>query len=134
MFSDETVFWYKVILILGLYFIFSLFLNKKVREWLRVEKKSIFLFNYVNQLHKKVDRIIRIIFIICFILFAKIIIIEGHPFIYIITFLTVSELTKAFMEWKFATNKNDYKYTIYELSSWLLFLIVLFAANYYRLI
>jgi len=94
-----------------------------IRKLLGVERKKWFSYDYVNEIHKKLDLSVRIIYL------SLVLISSYYKFNYdnvgiawyyelwfiIIVFLVTSEMLRAFMEWKYAENKKDAIATIAEM-------------------
>lgn len=123
MYELEPVFWIRLFTVLGLLLLITFVFNTLMRKYLNVEEKKIFSHNHVNDKHKKIDWIIRGLFMVMIIMFGFIGIYrynsEGlwgftSP-ILLIVFLLVSESTRAFMEWKYSTNRNAYIFTLSQL-------------------
>lgn len=112
--------------------------NYLLRKWLKVEKRSAFSYDYVNDRHKKLDRFIRIAAIIV-IFVSYIITISRGPEagwfipipVILLSFLVVSESVRAVMEKKYAENKNDYVYTIAQMIIITSLLIVIFWTDFF---
>ena len=130
MYDLEPIFWIKSFSIVGIFLLLSFIFNTIMRKYLNVEKKKPFSYNHVNEKHKKIDWTIRIITIIAMIVFSFIGIYKHNyeglwrfvPSISILVFIAISEIVRAFMEWKYSTNPKAYIFTI----SQLLFLMILF--------
>ncbi|ASK63841.1 hypothetical protein CFK37_17590 [Virgibacillus phasianinus] len=109
--------WPDIIIFLFLSFILLLVFDILMRKLLGVKKKKFFSHNHVNELHKKIDWILRITTILVFIL-AQFLFYPEHfllPYI-IFTVLMVSiEIVRAVMEWKFAENPKDYLFTLSQI-------------------
>ena len=134
----ESLFWLKLIgLILGMVIVLSLF-NALMRKVLKVKKKKMFSSNYVNPLHKKLDQITRGVFLL-FLIVGSLYnisripldpILALEPYV-VLAFLIIStELLRAYMEWKYAENVNDYKYTLVTLAFAILVTGVIFYAGF----
>ena len=106
-----------IIFILGC-FVSIMISNAVLRKVLNVEKRKFFSYNFVNDLHKKGEWIIRISFVLIFTAIA----IYGvyNPFtpyfIYAaIAFGIILSGFRAIIEKKYAENSRDYLYTLSEL-------------------
>lgn len=127
----------KVLLVLSIYFLLVFIVNKVLRFWLKVEKKTFFSYNHLNDKHKKVDWTIRFTFlfiltlgwIINFNRIEKIWFLETYVLGFI--FIIVSETVRAIMEWKYAENRNDYLFTSIQLVLITLFLITVYTTNFF---
>lgn len=114
---------------LGLLFYFILFFlviyifDRMMIKVLQIPRKSVLFDNHVNTTHRKVDWILRIIFILMIIVgeiintlrepLPAIFILE--PFTLVFLLIYVTELWKAYVEWKYEREKNSYKLTLYRL-------------------
>lgn len=130
MYEVEAISWIRLFTVLGVLLLITFVFNTLMRKYLNVEEKKIFSPNHVNKLHKKIDWILRGLFMVLIILITSIGIYrynsEGlwgftSP-ILLIVFILVSECTRAFMEWKYLTNRKAYIFTL----SQLFFLIVVY--------
>lgn len=130
MYEVEAISWIRLFTVLGVLLLITFVFNTLMRKYLNVEEKKIFSPNHVNELHKKIDWILRGLFMVLIILITSIGIYrynsEGlwgftSP-ILLIVFILVSECTRAFMEWKYSTNRKAYIFTL----SQLFFLIVVY--------
>ena len=113
----------KLILLIFIYVVCALLVNKFTSKWLKVEKKKIFSYKHVNDKHKKIDVIIRITFII-FLFTGLFINISREPLkpiwflephIIIFALIIVTEIVTIIMEKKYAENKNDYIFSVIQL-------------------
>lgn len=123
--------WGKIVLLIVAMFVLMFIFNRIMLKLLKVEKKKMFSYNHVNGLHKKNDWILRIAFIIVIIIFNMRQFespeLANSPWYFLgvlIIYFVLDELVRAFMEWKYATNRKDY---IYTLSEMLFMIIVIFA-------
>ncbi|WP_417900187.1 DUF4181 domain-containing protein [Bacillus haimaensis] len=141
---DEIVplIWLKLVLVLCIFGVVLYIFNSMMRKLLKVEKKKFLSYNHINATHKKVDWTIRILIIVC--LFVGLFInvqndfSDGYWFLetYFLLFLFIilSEIATAFMEWKYAENKNAYLFTIFQLLFIVAFLLIMFASDFFGLI
>ncbi len=113
-----------------------------IRKLLGVEKLKWFSNTYVNERHKNLDRSVRVIFIILF-LFGNYYTFTNEsigtysyliPWFVIIILLLISDLLRAFMEWKYAENKRDYIATIAELLFWICVTSLLILTDFFSLL
>ena len=113
-----------IVILISLVLVLHIF-SYTIRKLLGVDKKKWFSYNYINERHKKLDWYLRIAFIILLMFFIFLTSssteLLKHRFWYLIpgssafVFLIISELLRAFMEWKYAENKKAYIATIIEL-------------------
>ncbi|MYL72425.1 DUF4181 domain-containing protein [Halobacillus litoralis] len=138
----DSDFWLGLLLLLTIVSLLLVSFNTIIRRWLKVERKKVFSYNHVNEKHKKIDRIIRIIAAISLILGYSINIMSYptntywfiQPWYIIIVFLVVSELGRAVMERKYAQNPNAYKVTILEMTLILLIYISILTTDFWGLV
>ncbi|KHF39347.1 DUF4181 domain-containing protein [Halalkalibacter okhensis] len=134
MFDDEPTFWLNIIWLLAIILLLLYLFNSIMRKWLKVEKKKFLSYNHVNEQHKKIDWIIRVLTIVVILLGYVITLMRGptemiwflQPWFILFVFIVVSEMVRAVMERKYAENPNAYKFTI----SQLIFLLILFFTLY----
>ncbi len=95
--------------------------NVVMRKYLKIEKTKGNPFNHVNEMHEKIDWIIIISFIIVILTtplyMPKNSVLEGKELlsIIVIVYFIITEITRAFMEWKYAENRKAYILTISQL-------------------
>lgn len=131
--------WLKLLIFLTIVFVLLYLFHVLMRRWLKVEEKKLFSYNHVNDKHKKIDWTFRITTILLLILGWILYRIAENPhqywFLqpwYIITFfIIVSETVRAFMEWKYAENRNTYKLTLFDLVFFLLLLLILLWTDFF---
>ncbi|MGG0642989.1 DUF4181 domain-containing protein [Sporosarcina gallistercoris] len=111
-----------IIVVIGVSLVFY-FLNKLLRTYFKLGKQNYFTNNYVNDMHKKLDWIVRIILVSGFILFAipmysdetgtdtLLVLVLSYMFFNSI----VLELVRVTMQKKYAENENEYIPTLIEL-------------------
>ena len=111
-----------IVLLISLVLVLIIF-SYTVRKLLGVDRKKWFSYNHINERHKKLDWTVRITFLIT-LFFSYIYIFSNielitywyfNPGSIIFIFLIISELLRAFMEWKYAENKKAFIATIIEL-------------------
>ena len=113
-----------IVILISLVLVLHIF-SYTIRKLLRVERKKWFSYNHINERHKKLDWYLRIAFIILLIFFYFLTSsnteLLNNRYLYLLPgisafiFLIISELLRAFMEWKYAENKKAYIATIIEL-------------------
>lgn len=117
-------------------------MNMFLRKWLNVEKKEFFSNQFVNKKHKKIDWTIRITFIVVMLVDFFFNVSENpskhiwflQPYILLFGLIFVTELVRIVMEKRYAANKNDYIFTSIQLVVISLFLIALFATDFFGLL
>ncbi|HWK23055.1 MAG TPA: DUF4181 domain-containing protein [Ureibacillus sp.] len=132
----------KWILVLFIFGIFLFIINKFSRRWLKVEKKRVFSYNYVNDKHKKIERTIRIISIVLISIslftnvnqdsLKQIWFLETHLILFV--FIIASEIVRIIMEKRYADNKNDYIFSTIQLVVISIFLISVFSTDFFGLL
>jgi len=94
-----------------------------LRNLLGADKKKWFSYNNINDFHKKVDSMLRALFIT--LLLASIPWTINYRFaisVWLIVFVTVQLGLQAFAEWKFSSNRQNYKVSLVEVA--LLFIAI----------
>ncbi|MCA1321063.1 DUF4181 domain-containing protein [Bacillus tianshenii] len=138
----EPSIWLRLILVLCIFGVVLFFFNFMIRKLLKVERKKFFSYNHINSTHKKIDWTIRILIIVCMFVGLSINVqndfSEGYWFLetyfLLFLFIVLSEIVTAFMEWKYAENKNAYLFTIFQLLFIVAFLLLMFASDFLGLI
>lgn len=135
----EPIFWIKLFVFIGIFSLLTFIFNSVVRKYLKVEKRKIFSYNHVNEKHKKVDWIIRISFIIILSITHFYIIRNLNGAIWyfetwflILVFIVVSEIVRAYMEWKYAENQKAYIFTVSQLIFIVVLLLIAFFSNFFN--
>lgn len=139
MYGVESTFWLKLVLLLTVFLVLMALFNAIMRRWLGVEKPKAFSHNHVNDRHRRIDWSIRIFFIALMILgyFVNVTRLPQEPYLLLETWfllfvlLFVTEIIRAVMERRYAKNPNAYIYTISQLALILVFLILLFATDFF---
>src|SRR5699024_3110132 len=134
------MFWLKLLFVIAtvtlLMYVFSKLLGRILNVY-----KPFFKNSYVNVKHKKVDWIIRMT-CLAFILVGIVIsypkefdemVWYMNPYILAFILLLVPEAFRAFMEWKYASNRKDYVFTIIQLVFLTLLLILILSTNFFHL-
>jgi hypothetical protein len=135
MYDLEPKFWQELFLLITSLLLVLVSFNAVMRRLLKVEKKKFFSYNHVNKKHSKIEWKIRKTFVVALLI--------GHfvnmtrdplnwiwffePWFLMTGFVVAIEVTRAIMEYKYAENRNDYKFTISQLA----FLVVIFFALYW---
>lgn len=92
--------------------------NAVLRKVLNVKKRKFFSYNFVNDLHKKGEWIIRISFFVIFIAINIYVINNSFTPYFIYAFIAFGIILSGFraiIEKKYAENPRDYLYTLSEL-------------------
>ena len=107
----------KIIIFLIGCFVSIMISNAVLRKVLNVEKRKFFSYNFVNDLHKKGEWIIRISFVLIFVAIGTFEVYNSFTpyFIYaLIAFGIILSGFRAIIEKKYAENPRDYLYTLSE--------------------
>lgn len=137
----EPIFWLKLLVILASFVLVVLLFNSLMRKLLKVKKRKSFSYNHINEKHKRIDRTIRIAFFIIIIIGFFINIFRGpdgeiwylQPYLIIIIYLIISEIARAYMEWKYETNRNAWIFTISQLAFICFLLFSFITTNFFGL-
>jgi uncharacterized membrane protein len=135
-------FWWKLVLIVMIMGVLLFFYNHIVRKLLKIERKKFWADHYVNETHRKIGKVLNIIFI--FYLISNVFHQAEHgpnagvwllsPYVPPFIFLIFTETIRAFMQKKYANNKNEYLFTISQLVFSSLLLIVMICTDFAGLI
>lgn len=142
MYGIEPIFWIKLFAVVGIFLLISFVFNIIMRKYLKVEKRKTFSYNHVNEKHKKIDWTIRIIFIITLTILTYIGVYKYNSegmwkftsSISLMVFIVISEIARAFMEWKYSTNPKAYIFTISQILFLTLLFWIIFKSNFYNLL
>lgn len=127
----------KLILFLVLYLSITFIFSSIMRNYLEVKKRKGFLRKYVSEQHKKIDQILTGVFIALMVAayFYETRILNGTswfftPSLILLGSVVVNELVRAYMEWKYSDDKNDYILTLSELFFAFALVGIAFASNF----
>lgn len=131
------MFWVKIgIFIFILYLLISslkFFLRKVLK--IEKEKKSIFSYNHINDLHKNIDWSIRIGTMLVSIVIIYLAIFKDFPvtlYLILLILLTMAEYSvRAIFEWKYSQIPKQAVLTISEMSLIIIALIIIFQFNFF---
>ncbi|MEG0385593.1 MAG: DUF4181 domain-containing protein [Solibacillus sp.] len=129
-----------IILLLVLFLVFWIF-DVVIRKLLGADKRKSFSYNHVNSKHKKIDWSVRITFMILLLLSHYYTFYNNtfenywymEPWFVLISFFLVSDLLRAFMEWKYAENRKNFIATIAELLFGLSVILSLIMTDFFGL-
>ena len=141
MYNTDTVFQTRhlLILIVGM-FLLSFIFNSVMSNFLKVEKRKILSYNYVNNIHMKIDWVLRIVFAIILVTYLFYALNDPYkddffwkafPVIVSLLSIVIPELTRAFMEWKYAENRKAYMLTISQLIFDSVLLGIIFTSSFW---
>lgn len=137
----EQYFWLKLIVLVSILGFSILFFDVIMRKILGLKKEKLFTNSHVNALHKKIDWIIRIIFIVAMIVGAiynvsrqpmeRFLILEPYAILLILTYIT--EMITAAMQWKYVADKKESILTICRLVFITVLLFILYTTDFFGL-
>lgn len=137
----ESSFWLNFFLFLLIIVLLIFLFNAIVRKILKVEKKKVFSYNHLNELHKRIDWTIRIAFVVAIIVggiinasrlsLNPILFLEPYFLLFMLIFLT--EIVTAVMEWKYAENRNAYIFTVLQLIFIVILLLSIYITDFFGL-
>lgn len=135
MFGLGPKFWLELFLVLTIVLLLLVLFNMIMSKLLKVEKKKLFSYNFVNEKHSKIDWKIRITYIVVLLIGHFVNITRDpmdwfwffEPWFLTMVFVFTIEVVRAILEYKYAENRNDYKLTI----SQLVFISILFFALFW---
>jgi len=142
MYTDDSILGFKFILLLVIIVCLYVLFSMVMRKIFKVNRKEFFSYNHINDTHKKWDWTTRAIFIVIFFTLVIIYSINNfmittmflQPWFIMIILIFTSGVIRVWMEWKYAENRNDFKYTISELIFILILFVVLFTTDFLWLI
>lgn len=126
------MFWLKVGISIFILFIIISGLNFFLRKVFRIEKekKSIFSYNHINDLHKKVDWSVRIGTMIASLVVLYLVFYKEFPvtlyLVLLVLVIMADYLVRAIFEWKYSQNPKQAILTISEMALIVIALIVVF--------
>lgn len=140
MYGIEPMFWTKLFLVLGMLILSIYGFNAVMRRYLNVEKPNFFSYNHVNEKHKNIDWTIRNSFIIILIISSFFVRGNSDGTLWYLemrflmpVFLVTIEVVRAYMEWKYAENPNQYILTISQLVVILILIWIFITPNFLNL-
>ncbi|SHG61538.1 DUF4181 domain-containing protein [Ornithinibacillus halophilus] len=118
------------------------FFNMIMSKWFNVKGKNFFSLNYVNEKHKKMDRIIRVLTIISLLVGFAINAKRDpgnwywflQPWSIIYFSVLLSQIVRGYMEKKYDSNPNAYKLTISETLFMFILVIVIINTSFLGLV
>lgn len=126
------MFWLKVGISIFILFLLISGVNFFLRKVFKIEKekKSVFSYNHINDLHKKVDWSIRIGSMIVSLVIIYLVIFKEFPvtlyLILIVLLITADFLVRAIFEWKYSQNPKQAILTISEMTLIIIAFIAVF--------
>ena len=139
MYGIGANFWLELLFILAIILLLLFSFNSVMRKLLKVEKKKVFSYNHVNEKHSKVDWTIRITIIVLMIIgfFVNVSRLPMDSIWFFETWFMLliliigTEVARAVIEWKYAENRNAYKFTVFQLIFILILLFILYWTNFF---
>lgn len=139
MYGIGANFWLELLFILAIILLLLFSFNAVMRKLLKVEKKKVFSYNHVNEKHSKVDWTIRITIIVLMIIgfFVNVSRLPMDSIWFFETWFMLliliigTEVARAVIEWKYAENRNAYKFTVFQLIFILILLFILYWTNFF---
>lgn len=130
------MFWMKIGLIVVFVFALISIVNHLLRTLLNIKKvkKDFFSFNHVNELHRKIDKVLRIISAITLIPLTYVLLFYYEDLIYlifiaIIVFMVLDYMVRAFFEWKYTQYPKQSILTVTEMLLILTTIIIVIKFN-----
>lgn len=130
----------KLIIFLANYLALTFIFRYFMRNYLKVKKREGFFRKYVNSQHQKVTSILTVSVIVLLIgvYFYETRSISGSDSfittgIILLASIAVSELIRAYMEWKYSKNRTAYILTLSELLFSIVILAIAFTGNTFGL-
>ena len=112
--------WIKFLFFVFIVFVLNSIVKLLLRKILKIEKekKTVFSYNHINELHGKVDWTIRITSMIALIVFNSLIIIEDYSINLLLIasffYIVLDYAVRAFFECKYSQNPKQYILTTSE--------------------
>lgn len=116
-----------------------------MRKLLNVKRPKWFSNNYVNKVHEKYDKRLRLTSVIVYMVAGLYFIFTTNNissdtdfalylFVLGMAFTGIQELFRAFMEWKYLEGKNDYLFTLSQVIFIITLVIVTFRSDFFGLL
>lgn len=130
----------KLIIFVASYLALMFIFRYIMRNYLQVEKKGRVFRKYVNTRHKKIDQLLTGIIIILMIgvYFYETRIADGMNWFFttggvLLVLIIVTEIVRAYMEWKYSENPKEYLLTLSELLFSVVILVSAYLVNLFSL-
>ncbi|WP_342543640.1 DUF4181 domain-containing protein [Paenisporosarcina sp. FSL H8-0542] len=125
------MFWVKFGLIAIIVFVLISIVKLLLRKLLKIEKvkKELFSYNHINDLHRKIEKGLRIFSAIALILLSCVLLYYFEDLIYlvliaVIVFMVLDYLVRAFFEWKYTQYPKQSILTLTEMFLILIAIII----------
>ncbi|RBP92921.1 uncharacterized protein DUF4181 [Cytobacillus firmus] len=139
MYVVDPMAWPKLVLLIAIVVTLIYFFEMGLRKWLKVEKRTFFSYNHVNDKHKKLDWTIRISFLIILLIGGGINLGRDplewlwflEPWFLLIVLIVTTETARAFMEWKYDENRKAFVVTLCQLVFTLLLILTVLKTDFF---
>ncbi|MFC4023675.1 DUF4181 domain-containing protein [Oceanobacillus longus] len=130
----------KIVILTGTLSLILFIFNWIMRKLLNVERQKWFSNHYVNDTHKKYDKRIRVISVIAYLIAMFYLIADSsnfgmetswYLFVVGMVIMAVQELIRAYMEWKYLKDKNNYLFTLIQLIFIIATVVVVFRSDFF---
>jgi hypothetical protein len=125
------MFWVKFGLIAIIVFVLISIVKLLLRKLLKIEKvkKELFSYNHINELHRKIEKGLRIFSTIALILLSYVLLFYFEDLIYlvliaVIVFMVLDYMVRAFFEWRYTQYPKQSILTLTEMFLVLIALII----------
>ena len=113
-----------------------------IREYFKVKHLSWWRHNYINDEHKRFDRLLRAMAIILIIIGTIVNYSRGindelwffQPWVILFAMIIIGQFLRAYMEKKYVENENYYKASVAEAFVLLIVLFITYQTNFYGLL
>lgn len=131
--GNESISILSFILFIFAFWLVLFLFGEVTRRLLKVERKKMFSNNYVNPLHKKIDRMVRYSIVAVMIIGgiiniarfpATILFLE--PYFLLVVLIFLSETVTVVIEYKYVENRNAFVFTLLQLAFIMLCLVAFY--------
>lgn len=137
----EEDFWWRLLFVIAIFSLLLFAFSTVTRKWWKVKRDKILTNTYVNERHRKIDRLIRGLFIFSILVEAVLpstrVLSERYwflqPWSIALCFLLIAETVRAFMQYKYAENQNAYKVTISNTVFAMILYLILLTTDFWGL-
>lgn len=127
------MFWIRFCLIVIIAFVLISLVKLLLRNLLKIDKvkKEFFSFNYINELHRKIDRGLRTLSLITLITLYYVYLFYNEDLIYlilitVIVFMILDYMVRAFFEWKYTQYPKQAILTLSEMFLTLVAILIVY--------
>ncbi|WP_019413559.1 DUF4181 domain-containing protein [Paenisporosarcina sp. TG20] len=125
------MFWIKFVLIVLIVFVVTSIVKVILRKLLNIEKekREFFSYNHINELHRKIDKGLKIISSITLIILIYVLLFYYYDSIYwffiaLIFFSVLETVVRAFFEWKYTEHPKQSILTLSEMFLYLIAIVI----------